>query len=104
MKLLKASKGVIANLTMRALGKAGRATSAKTFRELVENEVQSGLARGLFVITAAGLAEFETGAAQEGTTILFKDVYNEIKGKDMFVTPDSTEDIIENMTSNKILE
>lgn len=97
LRNIKASKGVISNITMRALGKAGTATTAKTFRELVENEVESAIARGALTITAAGVAEFETGAAQEATSILFKNVYNEIKDKKMFLAPTSAEDIIENI-------
>lgn len=106
LRNIKASKGVISNLTMRALGKAGRGATAKTFRELVENEVESGLTRGLLTITAAGIAEFETGAAQSASETAFKAVYNEIKSKvdpvtgeekKMFDTPDSTEDLIENI-------
>jgi hypothetical protein len=37
------------------------------------------LTKGLLTITAAGAAEFETGAAQELSETGFKAVYNEIK-------------------------
>jgi len=97
LRNVMASKGVINSLTMSVLGKAGVGTSARTFRELVENEVESKLARGLLTITAAGLAEFETGAAQELTETGFKAIYNEIKGKGMFETPESITDLIKNV-------
>jgi hypothetical protein len=92
-----ASKGVINSIAMSVLGKVGKGTSAKTFRELVQNEVESKLARGLITISAAGVAEFETGAAQELSETGFKVLYDEIKGKDMFNTPDSKLDLVENV-------
>lgn len=97
LRNVMASKGVINSITMSVLGKVGTGASAKTFRELVENEVESKIARGLITITAAGVAEFETGAAQEATETGFKVLYDEIKGKDMFNTPDSKLDFIENI-------
>jgi len=97
LRNVMASKGVINSITMSILGKAGKATTAKTFRELVENEVESKLARGLLTITAAGVAEFETGAAQEVTETGFKMIYDKIKGEDMFNTPDSKLDFVENI-------
>ena len=97
LRNVMASKGVINSITMSALGRAGVGASAKTFRELVENEVESKLARGLITITAAGVAEFETGAAQELTETGFKVIYDKLKEKDMFNTPDSTVDLIENV-------
>jgi hypothetical protein len=97
LRNVMASKGVINSIAMSVLGRAGTGASAKTFRELVENEIESKLARGLITITAAGVAEFETGAAQEATETGFKVLYDEIKGKDMFNTPDSKLDFIENI-------
>ncbi len=94
---LKASKGIINSLTLKALGKAGTGVTAKTFRELVENEVSSAIARGALTITAAGAAEFETGGAQELSETKFKDLYNYIKGEKMFQTPDSISDLMENI-------
>lgn len=97
LRNIKGSQGVINGIALKALGKAGKGTTAKTFRELVENEVDDMLSKGLLTITAAGAAEFETGAAQELSDTGFKALYNEIKGKEMFDTPDSTADLIENV-------
>jgi hypothetical protein len=97
LRNIKGSQGLINNIALRALGKAGKGVTAKTFRELVENEVESAIARGALTITAAGAAEFETGAAQALTETKFKDFYNYIKGEKMFDTPDSTADLIENV-------
>jgi hypothetical protein len=91
------SKGIINSITMSALGKSGRGVGAKSFRELVENEVESRIAKGLLIVGAAGLAEGETGALQEVSETTFKAIYNEIKGKDMFETPESALDFIENV-------
>lgn len=97
LRNVMASKGVINSITLSVLGKAGVGASAKTFRELVENEVESKIARGLLTVTAAGVAEFETGAAQEATETGFKVLYDKIKGEDMFDTPDSKIDLVENI-------
>jgi hypothetical protein len=106
LKNIKGSQGVINNIALRALGRTSSGVTARTFRELVENEVDSMVAKGLLTITAAGAAEFETGAAQELSETTFKAVYNKLKGevdpvtgekKKMFDTPDSIGDLIENV-------
>lgn len=97
LKNIKGSQGLINNIALKALGKAGKGVTAKTFRELVENEVDNAIARGALTITAAGAAEFETGAAQELAETGFKELYNEIKDKKMFDTPESITDLMENV-------
>lgn len=97
LRNVMASKGVINSIALRAMGKAGVGTSAKTFRELVQNEVDGMVAKGLLTITAAGVAEFETGAAQELTETGYKIIYDKLKEKDMFNTPDSKLDLVENV-------
>jgi hypothetical protein len=94
LRNLKQSKGLISSITLSVLGKTGRGVTAKTFRELVENEVDNRIARGLLVVGAAGAAEFETGAAQELTETFGKEVFNKIKEKKLFDTPGPTEDWI----------
>ena len=84
-----ANKGLLNKLTLAALGKAGATTTAKTFGELVRNEVKSGVARGALTIVGASLAEAETGAAQQAAELAVKDIYNAVKGKEMFDTPSS---------------
>ena len=85
------SKGIVTSITMAALGKAGQGVGSKSFRELVENEVTSRIAKGTLVIGAAGLAEGETGAAQQISETGFKAVYNMIKGEDLFKNPKTIE-------------
>jgi hypothetical protein len=91
------SKGIITSITMSVLGKAGRGVGNKSFRELVENEVTSRIARGALVLTAAGLAEGETGAAQEISETGFKAVYNMIKGDEYFKNPKTIEAFIKDV-------
>ena len=86
---LTSSNPLVLNLVSRALKKTGKGTTAKTFGELIRKDVDGWMSRGLLVLTAAGAAEFETGLAQEIAEVGVKDIYNEIKGKDMFQTPDT---------------
>ena len=113
LKNIKGSQGLINNITLRVLGKAGKGVTAKTFRELVENEVDGMIAKGVLTVTAAGAAEFETGAAQELSNITFKTVYNKLRGevdpitgeqKKMFDTPDSIGDLVENVVVSGLQE
>lgn len=97
LRNLKQSKGLISSITLSVLGKTKSGITAKTFRELVENEVENRIARGLLVVGAAGAAEFETGAAQELSETFGKTVFNKIKEKKLFNTPGATEDWIENI-------
>jgi hypothetical protein len=83
------SKGLLNNLVLKALGKSGATTTAVTFKELVQNEVESMIAKGVLTLTAAGLAEFETGAAQQIAEYGIKDIYNAAKGTKMFNNPET---------------
>ena len=83
-----ANKGLLNKLVVSALGKSTKTTTATTFKELIQNEVKSGLARGTLVVAGGALAEAETGAAQQLVELGIKDVYNAAKGKDLFETPD----------------
>jgi len=84
-----AQKGLASKVLLKVLNKHGKDITGKTFREVVKKEVNSMIAQGSLVVSAAGLAEFETGLAQEIADIGFKEAYNAMKGKDMFNTPES---------------
>ena len=86
---LTSSNPLVLNLVSRALKKSGKGTTAKTFGELIRKDIESGGRKFLAMLGAAGAAEFETGLAQEIAEVGVKDIYNEIKGKDMFQTPDT---------------
>lgn len=82
-------KGLLNSLVSKALRKSNKNTTAKTFQEFIRQDIESMIGRGALVITGAGLAEFETGLAQEISTIGIKDVYNASKESKMFETPET---------------
>jgi hypothetical protein len=82
-------KGLLTGILMKALKKTPANVKGKAFNEVVMREVNSAIGRGALVITGAGLAEFETGFLQEGVDISFKNIYNEMKDKEMFETPET---------------
>ena len=82
-------KGLLNSVVAKALGKSTNKTTAKQFGDFIREDIDNRLTRGLLTVTAAGLAEFETGAAQEAATLAVKDIYNLSKEKDMFKTPDT---------------
>lgn len=82
-------KGLLNGVIMRALGRSTKSTSAKTFSQFIKEDVESMMARGILTVGAGGLAEFETGAAQQAAEITIKEIYNTAKGKDMFQTPNT---------------
>jgi GNAT superfamily N-acetyltransferase len=92
-----ANKGLLNGLVVKALNKAGTTVTAKSFGDLVKNEIESGVARGTLTLVGGALAEAETGAAQELAETGLKDVYNAVKGKEMFVTPESISEYVKNV-------
>lgn len=83
------SKGLLNNIVLKAVGKSTSKTTAKGFNELLDKEIESALAKGILRVGAGGFAEFEAEAAQEAAEIGIKSVYNAIKEKEMFETPES---------------
>lgn len=82
-------KGLLNGLVARALGRSTKSTSAKTFSQFIREDVENMMARGILTVGAGGLAEFETGAAQQAAEITIKEIYNISKEKDMFQTPNT---------------
>ena len=82
-------KGVLNHFVAKAIGTSTSKTTAKTFAQFIRQDVKSMMGRGLLTLGAGGLAEFETGAAQEIAEVSIKEIYNMSKGKEMFKTPDS---------------
>ncbi|QDP68135.1 MAG: hypothetical protein Unbinned1473contig1000_13 [Prokaryotic dsDNA virus sp.] len=89
-----AQKGLLNGVLSRAFAKSTSETTAKTFAQFVRDDVKSMVAKGALTITGAGLAEFETGAAQEVADIGIKAVYNNVKEKEMFRTPDTLNEYV----------
>lgn len=83
------TKGLLNDLVASAIGKSTKSTTTKTFKEFIEQDIESRIAKGALKIGAGGLAEFETGASQELLDITTKDIYNAAKDKDMFQTPNT---------------
>jgi len=82
------NKGLVNRLVVRAMGKTVGSVGAKTFGQLVKDDIQSMGAKGLLTLAGAGLAEAETGTTQQIAEYAIKDIYNMAKEKDMFQTPD----------------
>jgi len=82
-------KGLLNSLVAKALGRSTKSTSAKTFSQFIREDVENMMARGILTVGAGGLAEFETGAAQQAAEITIKEIYNISKEKDMFQTPNT---------------
>ena len=82
-------QGLLTGILMRVLKKTPANVKGKAFNEVVMREVNSAIGRGALVVTSAGLAEFETGFLQEGVDISFKNIYNDMKDKEMFETPET---------------
>ena len=87
-------KGLLNKVLLKSIGKYKglRQVQKRGFQDVVRQEVDNMLARGLLTVAAGGVAEFETGAAQEIADIGIKALYNFNKEADMFQTPDSIED------------
>ena len=82
-------KGLLNSILMQALKKSPKNVTGKAFNDIVDREVNSMISRGLLKVGAGGLAEFETGLAQEIADITGKEIYNALKEKEMFDTPES---------------
>lgn len=84
---LVGKSSVTTSILSNVMGKAGKKATASTFKELVENEVESQLSRGLLTLGAAGLSEAETGGMQQLGELAIKDIYNRAREKQLFQTP-----------------
>lgn len=84
-----AQKGLANKVLLRVLQKKSADTAGRSFNEVVSREINSMIAKGTLVVTAAGLAEFETGAAQELADIGAKELFNYIKEDEYFKTPEN---------------
>ena len=84
-------KGLMNKVLLKALGKYKglRQVQGRGFQDVVRQEVDNMISRGVLTIAAGGVAEFETGAAQEIADISAKAIYNNIKDANMFQTPES---------------
>ena len=89
LRNLTAKSPVVLGFVSRAINKSTAQTTAKTFGELIENDVKSRAAKFGLTVAGGASAEFETGLMQEVAETGIKDIYNDIKGKDFFETPNT---------------
>ena len=75
------STGLLNKVLLKSIGKYKglRQVQKRGFTDVVRQEVDNMIARGALTITAAGVAEFETGVAQEIADIGIKSIYNALK-------------------------
>jgi len=76
-------------LVARAFRSKGKNLTAKSFAEIVEQDIKNGLARGLLTAGNAFVSEFETGVLQEGTGQLMKIAWNSAQGSNQFKVPET---------------
>ena len=81
--------GLRNSILMKILGKSKKDLTGVPFETLVRNEVNSRLKKGALRLVGGSLVEFETGAAQQIVEIGAKEIFNAVKEKDLFQTPES---------------
>jgi len=82
-------KGLFNGILGRAFSKSTSKTTAKEFGDFIRQDVDNLVARYGLTLLGAGAAEFETGFAQELSTMTLKELYNQAKSKEMFKQPDT---------------
>ena len=89
--LSKALKGraFTQQATLYMLKKFGAKATTKSFSEFVDYEMRTGGAKLLTKSLMGGLSEAETGGLQEVSDKVFKNIYNEIKGQELFQETDT---------------
>ena len=79
---------IIKNLTGRVISRLPAGATAAQVRYAAINEIKDLGIKGTLALTGSALAEAETGLLQQVNEYAVKDIYNAMKGKDMFDTPD----------------
>jgi hypothetical protein len=81
------------SITGRALLKATEGMTPMAFKNLLSKEASQMLADGVIKVVGGGVMEFETGVGESLIDIGVKDIYNIVKDKKMFDSPDTVLDI-----------
>lgn len=84
---------LVKSITGRALMKATKGITPDAFKKIVSNEVSEMITDGVLRVVGGGLIEFETGALQKLNEITTKSIYNLVKEKELFDTPDTVLDV-----------
>ena len=98
------NNSLVNKLIHKTLLKVGANSSANVFRRAMNDEVKSGLAAGVFKLTTGFAGEAVTGGSQQAAEIGVKDIYNVIKDKRMFQTPETLSDAIYEISDAAIME
>jgi len=83
------SVGIIQKVLAKALGRTPKGAAPSTLRQYILEEVSSPAVKAALTVTGAAATEFETGLSQQITEDVVKMVYNDLKQKDYFETPDT---------------
>ncbi len=84
----------VKGLLSKVIKKVPTNASASVLSDAIRNEIKSKLGRIGARLTTAGLAEAETGALQEVADISGKVLFEELKEKDLFQTPEGATEIL----------
>ncbi|MAJ57200.1 MAG: hypothetical protein CMI74_03935, partial [Candidatus Pelagibacter sp.] len=87
-------RGLITNILKRALDKTPNNAGPSTFKEFIRQEALSPATKAALTVTGAAAAEFETGALQQVTEDVVKIIYNDMKDKGLFETPETATEFI----------
>ena len=89
LRNIATNSGLRNSILMRILRKPKKDLTGVPFQQIVKNEVDSMLKKGLLTVAGGALTEFETGAAQQIVDIGAKEIFNAVKEKELFQTPES---------------
>ena len=89
LRNIATNSGLRNSILMRILRKPKKDLTGVPFQQIVKNEVDSMLKKGLLTVAGGALTEFETGAAQQIVEIGAKEIFNAVKEKELFQTPES---------------
>lgn len=99
-----AGKTFINKVLKNTLGKVVGKTSGESFNKLIAAETNSLIKNGVVKIVGGGLVEGETGALQEIADIGIKSIYNKLKGKEIFDTPETFGEAVDQVTEAAKME
>lgn len=104
---LAKNKSIVKSIVSSALKKTPKDASREVLEKIISTEVKSftqklGSAAGM--VATGAMAEFETGFMQEGSDIGIKAIYNGLKGKDLFQTPETLGATFDKMVHSGALE
>jgi len=88
------NSSLVKRLLFNVAKKVPTNANASVLNDFIRNEIKSKLGRAGSRFTTAALAEAETGAFQEAADIGGKELFESLKGKDLFQTPEGVTEIL----------